>query len=153
MFNIRNILSTVLLASALFVSVSQAMQTTQGGQFQQSGRYQIHYMALTSTFLTPSVAKSYNIKRSRYNAFVNISILDTLIDNNPAVKAKVVGQAINLIGSIRQLKFREIIEGDAIYYIAELPFRNEERFTIHITSSNGDGLNSKISFKQQFYAD
>ncbi len=149
MCNIRAFISSLVLGLTILASSAHA---TQGGQYQQSGRYQIHYMALSSTFLTPAVAKTYDIKRSRYNAFINISILDTLIDNNPAVKAKVIGQAINLTGSIRKLTFREIIEGDAIYYIAQLPFRNDERFTIHISSSNGDGLNSKISFKQEFYA-
>ncbi|MDP2562369.1 DUF4426 domain-containing protein [Psychrobium sp. 1_MG-2023] len=142
-----------LLSLSLISTQSFANSQTQGGQFQQSGRYQVHYMALSSTFLTPQVAMAYNIKRSRYNAFVNISVLDTLIDGNPAVKANITGKAVNLTGNTRQLTFKEVIEGNAIYYIAELPFRNEERFTIQINSSNKDGLNSRVSFKQQFYAD
>jgi len=128
-------------------------QAAQGGQFEQSGRYQVHYMALSSTFLTPKIAKTYQIKRSRYNAFVNISILDTLLDGNPAVKANITGKAVNLTGNTRQLTFKEVIEGDAIYYIAELPFRNDEQFTIQVSASNRHGLNSKVAFKQKFYAD
>ena len=143
----------LLLAISLLVATTTVFATTQGGQFQQSGRYQIHYMALSSTFLTPEVSKNYGIKRSRYNAFVNISILDTLQPGNPAVRGQVTGKAINLTGNTKTLKFKEIIEGDAIYYIAQLPFRNEERFTISVDSVNRDGLNSKINFKQQFYAD
>ena len=143
----------LLLAISLLVATTIAFATTQGGQFQQSGRYQIHYMALSTTFLTPEVSKNYGIKRSRYNAFVNISILDTLQPGNPAVRGQVTGKAINLTGNTKTLKFKEIIEGDAIYYIAQLPFRNEERFTISVDSVNRDGLNSKINFKQQFYAD
>ena len=143
----------LLLAISLLIATTTAFATTQAGQFQQSGRYQIHYMALSTTFLTPEVSKNYGIKRSRYNAFVNISILDTLQPGNPAVRGQVTGKAINLTGNTKTLKFKEIIEGDAIYYIAQLPFRNEERFTISVDSVNRDGLNSKINFKQQFYAD
>lgn len=150
-FRVRCASALLLLASSL--GLSQSANAFQGGQFEQSGRFQIHYMALSSTFLTPQIAKTYHIKRSRYNAFVNIAILDTLLDNNPAVHANITGKAVNLTGNTRQLEFKEVVEGDAIYYIAELPFRNDEQFTIHVSSSNRDGLNSKISFKQTFYAD
>jgi len=146
-------LSKILSVLALFIASTSLTMADSAGQYQQSGRYQVHYIALSSTFLTPEISKNYNIKRSRYNAFVNISILDTLIDGNPAVTGKLTGKAINLTGNTRTLDFKEIIEGDAIYYIAELPFRNEERFTISVNLVNKDGLNSKISFKQQFYAE
>lgn len=149
-FLINLSLSLFVIASCFMANFGHA---TEGGQFQQSGRFQVHYMALSSTFLTPQVAKTYHIKRSRYNAFVNISVLDTLIDGNPSVKANITGKAVNLTGNTRQLKFKEVIEGDAIYYIAELPFRNDEQFTILVSSTNSDGLNSKINFKQQFYAE
>jgi len=141
------------LSLAILTVIAPLSHATQGGQFEQSGRFQVHYMALSSTFLTPKIAKTYNIKRSRYNAFVNISVLDTLIDGNPAVKASVTGKAVNLTGNTRQLTFKEVIEGDAIYYIAELPFRNDEKFTIQVSATNRDGLNSSIAFKQKFYAD
>jgi len=144
---------SVIMLIVASVSISTYSHATQGGQFEQSGRFQVHYMALSSTFLTPKIAKTYHIKRSRFNAFVNISVLDTLLDGNPAVKASISGKAVNLTGNTRQLDFKEVIEGDAIYYISELPFRNDEQFTIHVISTNKDGLNSKISFKQKFYAD
>lgn len=141
------------IITACLVLASSVSFAEEGGQFQQSGRYQIHYMALNTTFITPEISKDYGIKRSRYNAFINISVLDTLIAGNPAVRGKLTGKAVNLTGNTKTLEFKEIIEGNAIYYIAELPFRNEERFTISINAVNRDGLNSKISFKQQFYAD
>jgi len=145
-------LSIILLVIAA-LGFTKHSHATQGGQFEQSGRFQVHYMALSSTFLTPQIAKTYHIKRSRYNAFVNIAILDTLLDGNPAVNANVTGIAVNLTGNTRQLTFKEVIEGDAIYYIAELPFRNDEQFTIQVSSTNRDGLNSTINFRQKFYAE
>ena len=59
--------------TAILLLTSSASFAEEGGQFQQSGRYQIHYMALSTTFITPEISKNYSIKRSRYNAFVNIS--------------------------------------------------------------------------------
>lgn len=149
MISLNKILSVVTLciAGISFCFADDA------GQYQQSGRYQVHYMALNTTFLTPEISKNYSIKRSRYNAFVNVSILDTLIDGNPAIRGKLTGKAVNLTGNTKILEFKEVIEGNAIYYIAELPFRNEERFTITIEAINRDGLNSQISFKQKFFAD
>lgn len=143
----------ILVAVAIFVASVSFVFADEAGQYQQSGRFQIHYMALSTTFLTPEISKNYNIKRSRYNAFVNVSILDTLVAGHPPIRGKLTGKAVNLTGNTRVLEFKEVIEGDAIYYIAELPFRNEERYTINIQASNKDGLNSQISFKQQFYAD
>lgn len=153
---IKNLLLVSLtLVASIFTSVQAAEELTPstGGQFEQSGRYQIHYMALPSTLLDAKIASTYGIKRSSYNAFVNIAILDTLIDGNPAVTAKVTGTATNLTGKISTLTFIEVKEADAIYYIAQLPYRHKEQFTLQVRSVNKDGLNSHLKFTEQFYVD
>lgn len=149
----------ITLLSALLLSFSapsyaaddKDIQT--GGQYKQSGRFQIHYIALPTTLLTPKVASTYGIKRSSYNGFINISILDTVLDGNPAVSGKVTGEAVNLTGKIVKLDFKEIKESNAIYYIASIPFRHKEQFTIKVRAVNKDGLNSQVNFTQQFYVD
>lgn len=153
---IKNLLlaSVTLIASVLTsAQAAEELTPSNGGQFEQSGRYQIHYMALPSTLLDSKVAQTYGIKRSSYNAFVNIAILDTLIDGNPAITAKVTGTATNLTGSISTLSFIEVKEGDAIYYIAQLPYRHKEQFTLQVRSVNKDGLNSHLKFTEMFYVD
>ena len=50
-------------------------------------------------------------------------------------------------------KFKEIKEGSAIYYIASIPFRHKEQFTIQVRAVNSEGLNSLVKFTQQFYVD
>lgn len=153
MKNIYRIITTLLLFTGLAFSAqaNQELTPSNGGQYEQSGRYQIHYMALPTTILTAQVATTYGIKRSRYNGFVNIAILDTLLDGNPAVSGKVTGSATNLTGKQVALTFTQIKEGDAIYYIAQLPFHHKEQFTIQVRSTNRDGLNSNLKFIQQFY--
>ncbi|WP_163932666.1 DUF4426 domain-containing protein [Paraferrimonas sp. SM1919] len=117
------------------------------------GNYEIHYVAFPSTFITPEVAKQYGVERSRYNALVNISVLNRVMANNPAVEANVSGHARNLISTMKTLNFKEIKEGDAIYYIAEVGHRNEEVLNFEVQVSVGRSLNTKIKFNQKFYVD
>jgi hypothetical protein len=154
--SIKNIVvafTALVISSLNAVQANEELTPSSGGQFEQSGRYQVHYMALPSTLLESKIANTYGIKRSSYNAFVNIAILDTLIEGNPAVTGKLTGHATNLTGKITQLTFKEIKEGDAIYYIAQLPYRHKEQFTIQVRSVNRDGLNSHLKFTEQFYVD
>ncbi len=122
-------------------------------QKQSVGNYDIHYMALGSTFLTPSIARNYGIERSRYTGLVNIAILDTSQEGNPAVPVEISGIANNLLDARIELKFREIREGDAIYYIAEVPYRDDQEINFQIAIKHKNKLNTALKFKQKFYVD
>jgi hypothetical protein len=71
-----------------------------------------------------------------------------------AVSGAVSASAINLNGQLRGMALREIREGDAIYYIAELAIANEETliFTIDVTPLN-EASRFSIRFKKQFFVD
>ncbi len=123
------------------------------GQFNVIKDLEVHYSAFNAQFLTPEVARAYDIKRSSYNGVISISVLDRYQAGKPAIEAKVTGSAKNLLGSMRKLEFKAIKEGEAIYYIAQFPVTNEEllRFTINIDGQNkGKG---PIKFQQTFYTD
>ncbi|EGR2794937.1 hypothetical protein BOO30_01445 [Vibrio navarrensis] len=124
---------------------------TWAGQFKEIKDTEVHYVALSSTFLTPQVAKSYGLKRSEYSAIVNISVLDKSRVGKPALTATVKGQAKNLLGQIRTLTFKEIREGEAIYYIAELPVNHEESLTFDLDINAGLKGAGKLTFTQKFY--
>ncbi len=151
--NIKTLIIVSLCLVSLMTQAATELKPSTGGQFEQTGRYQVHYIALPSTILDSKIATTYGIKRSSSNAFVNISILDTLIDGTPAVTGKVTGTATNLTGKITNLTFKEIKEGNAIYYIAQLPYRHKEQFTLQIRSVNKHGLNSYLKFTEQFYVE
>lgn len=138
---------TLLLCLGSLAGVAQAEQK------QTVGHFDIHYMALGSTFLTPSIAKNYGIERSRYTGIINIAVLDTSEEGNPAVPVEISGLANNLIDARMQLKFREIREGDAIYYIAEVPYRDDQEINFQILIKHGNELNTTLAFKQKFYVD
>ena len=122
--------------------------------------YEIHYNAFTSTFLTPKIAKQYGIVRSKAVGVLNISVLKTnkataakeTLPN--AVAAHVEGMVTNNIQQQRRLSFRRIIEGDAIYYIAEFQYNNNELLVFDIAASPQGQLHPlKLRFSQNFYND
>lgn len=97
----------------------------------------MHYSAFNSTFLTPKVASSYQLTRNGYTAILNISVLDRASLGKPATEAKLTGHAKNLIGNLRELSFKQVKEGNAIYYLAEVPISNEEMLTFDIDVDAG----------------
>ena len=122
-------------------------------QKQQVGNFDIHYMALSSTFITPSIAKTYGIERSNYNGIVNIAVLDTSQEGNPPVAVEISGVANNLLDARITLDFKEIREGKAIYYIAQVPYRDDQEINFSIAVKYGNKLNTSVKFKQKFYVD
>jgi hypothetical protein len=116
------------------------------------GDINVHYIALGSTFLTPEVAKSYGIERSRYKGLINISVLDNTQAGNPSKTVNINGKARNDVGQIKSLEFTEVKEGDAVYYLAQVSYTNEETiyFDINITDK---GQQHNLKFSQKFYVD
>ncbi|AMG30177.1 DUF4426 domain-containing protein [Grimontia hollisae] len=125
----------------------------QAGQSKDIGTLEVHYSAFNSTFITPQVAKAYNLTRSGVNAIINIAVLDKAQSGKPALTATLTGEARNLLGTRKPLVFREVREGDAIYYLAELRFANEENYTFTIDISAEGNRSGKLTFNQVFYAD
>ncbi|EGT3627885.1 DUF4426 domain-containing protein [Morganella morganii] len=142
----RNILAVLALTASL-CGVANAEQK------ETVGNFDIHYMALGSTFLTPSIAKSYGIQRSSYTGIINIAVLDISEANKPAVPVEITGVANNLLDARINLTFKEIREGDAIYYIAEVPYRDDQEINFNIAIKHSNQLNTNLQFKQKFYVE
>lgn len=116
------------------------------------GAMQVHYIAIGTSFLTPEIAKAYEIQRSRYNALVNISVLDSSQAGNPAQTVSISGTAKNNVGQFKSIEFKEVSEGDAIYYLAEITYTNEETIHFDLKISNGRETQN-LKFSQKFYVD
>ncbi|TEW54572.1 DUF4426 domain-containing protein [Psychromonas sp. RZ22] len=146
MFRSITVFKALLMSTLLFSSVF-----ANAGQFKQFANLEVHYIALPSTFIQPDVAQKNNIKRSKYNGLLNLAILDNNQDKK-AVTAIITGTGRNLLGQTHQLKFTEIKEGKAIYYIAEYPFTNEEivNFDINIKTEK---KSNTLKFQHKFYVD
>ncbi|REL32187.1 DUF4426 domain-containing protein [Thalassotalea euphylliae] len=116
------------------------------------GAMDVHYMAIGATFLTPQVAKAYGIERSKYNALINISVMDNTKANKPAKAVAISGTAQNLTGQYKRLDFEEVREGQAIYYLAQLNFRDKEKVKFELTITDGSETH-ELMFNQTFYVD
>ncbi len=150
---LSNRITISLLAAALLsLLVSPTIQAEQSKVF---GSYTVHYSAFTTDNLTSSVAKLYNIPRSKKRALLNISVLKKTADgSSKPTKAIIKGTATNLSQQLRELEPREISEKGAIYYIAETPVDNAEilQYRLEITPQ-GEKTTYTLTFQQQFYTD
>jgi hypothetical protein len=115
---------------------------------QQSGAYTAHYTLVPTLFLKPDIATAYGIARSRDRALLNVSVLD--VDGRP-VRARLTGSVRNLLEQQQALTLREVTEGEAVYYLAEVRHTDREvlRFAIDILPP--DGPTQTLTFQQQMY--
>ncbi len=136
----------IIILSVFVTNVSYAEN------MKKLGSMNVHYMAIGSTFFTPEIAKAYGITRSRYNGLINISVLDNTKAGSPAKTVSISGQAKNNLGQFKSLDFQEVKEGDAIYYLAQVSYNDEE--TLHFTLEINDGKDQQtLKFSQKFYVD
>ncbi|AWL12878.1 hypothetical protein HMF8227_02426 [Saliniradius amylolyticus] len=135
---ILGLLMAVLLLASPLVNAEQ---------MKQLGPWDVHYMAVNTSFLTPEVARSYDIQRSNYKSLINISVLDSETQEPQSVS--VTGHAKNLIGTVKELDFKKVTEGQAIYYLAVLSFRDAEKYTFNIDIQHGNEQ-QKLTFSQKF---
>jgi hypothetical protein len=149
--------SLCLLALVLTASISHA-QTNQTQRIENSqsfGDYTVHFTVFNSTFVTPSVAQTYQLTRARDRSLVNISITRTSDEGTSlGLPAIIKGTASNLIQQQRSLTFREIDEGNAVYYIAPLRHSNEEvmNFAIDV-QPQGEEKSFQVRFTRTLHVD
>jgi hypothetical protein len=115
-------------------------------------RHVVHYTVLSTHFLSPEVARAYDLRRSRSRALVNVVIMERDGETLRPVSGKVSGQAVNLNRQVRHLRFREVRDGDAFYHLAEVPIRPGEvvDFRLHVTAAGGDEV-MPVNFRHAFY--
>jgi hypothetical protein len=136
---------TVALWLALLPGLVLAQQTETFGPFE------LHYSVVNTTFLDPTVAATYGITRGEKRAILNVAVRENLADGSRARAMELQGRTSDLMQQ-QTLDFREIREGDAIYYIAEFSFINEEwRFFEIEFRPEGATQSYTYKFKHQLY--
>lgn len=140
---IRLFIVSALLGAALLLFST----TVHAEQKVVVGEYEIHYIVIPTTFLRPEVADQYELPRGKNRALVNVSVLD----GDGAVKAGVSGSSRNLLEQRQVLKFTEVDEGNAVYYLALITHADEENHRISIQVELPDGKTEEINFVQKMY--
>ncbi|MEM0910642.1 MAG: DUF4426 domain-containing protein [Pseudomonadota bacterium] len=134
----------------LFVVLAFGNSPALAEQKKTIGDWDVHYIVIPTTFLTPEVARANDIQRSKFNALVNISVLDKR--SKKAQDVSVSGNARNLLGTNKILDFKKVTEGQAIYYLATVNFDDKEtlRFSLDISQPNNS---QQLTFQQRMYTD
>jgi hypothetical protein len=136
---------TVALWLALLPGLVFAQQTETFGPFE------LHYSVVNTTFLDPTVAATYGITRGEKRAILNLAVREKLAEGSEARPMVLQGRTSDLMQQ-QALEFREIREGEAIYYIAEFSFINEEwRFFEIEFRPEGATQSYTFKFKHQLY--
>ena len=132
----------------LFVLTALFSLSTSANE-QTVGDITIHYNALSTSNISPEVAKQYGITRSARNALVNIAVQK----NGKPVVANIFGHGKNLAGQLKELAFKEVKEENAIYYIATLTFTQGEKVSFDLqVQPEKEGKLLPLSFKQELFA-
>lgn len=115
------------------------------------GNYIVHYNAISTESLPPTVARAYGITRSKNRGLLNISVLKKGGDFQ-GVEADFEVSATNLTGQFRNIELRKIQEKNAVYYISEFSVANKETLDFSIKVTTADNQSANIKLRQQFFS-
>ena len=149
MFNLINKLFKTLFILALsFASLNSYAESSM-----EFGDYVVHYNAFRSDTISPEVAKQHGLARASNRVLINITVLKKVMNTSgKPTSSKVTGHASNLTGQFKQLEFKEITEGTAIYYLAETKISDGEflKFEIKIIPE-GETRAARLNFNKRFF--
>ncbi|WP_047534538.1 DUF4426 domain-containing protein [Pseudomonas sp. 11/12A] len=138
-------LALFLLTACLSVT-AMAADVIKGERQETFGDVTVHYNTFNSTYLTPDIAKSAELIRSKTQGVINISVIK---DGKPQM-AQVSGSVKDLTSKSVPLTFKQITEQGAVYYIAQYPVPQQETRTFEIKVQTGDKINT-INFNQELF--
>ncbi|KQN44533.1 homoserine acetyltransferase [Pseudomonas sp. Leaf48] len=136
----------LFLLTACLSATAMAADVIKGERQETFGDVTVHYNTFNSTYLTPDIAKAAELVRSKNQGVINVS----LIKEGKPVMAQVSGSVKDLTSQTVPLKFKQITEQGAIYYIAQFPVNQQEVRTFEIKVQNGDKINT-INFNQELF--
>ena len=116
---------------------------------QTFGELDVHYSVFNSSFLQPDVAAAAGLTRSKTVGVLNIAALK----DGKGQATKVSGTLKNLLGQTSELKFKQVLESGAVYYLAEFPLRQREMLTFSIQVQIGDAAPHTLTFNQEVFPD
>ena len=136
----------LLLLTACLSASALAADVIKGERQETFGDVTVHYNTFNSTFLQPDIARAAELIRSKHQGVINVSVIK---DGKPLI-ASVTGTVKDLTSASVPLKFRQVTEQGAIYYIAQYPVPQQETRTFEIKVQNGDKINT-LNFNQELF--
>lgn len=140
-----NRLALFLITACLSVG-AMAADAIKGERKEVFGDVTVHYNTFNSTFLTPDIAKAAGLTRNKNQGVINVSVLKAGVP----LTTEVSGTVKDLTSQSVSLKFKQVIEQGAIYYIAQYPVPQQENRTFEIQVRIGDKINT-LKFNQELF--
>ena len=142
----------IIAAPLLALLVLAAGAIAQDRSVEQFGDHKVYYSAFNSSFITPEVADVYSITRGKDKGLVNIAVVPG--EQPGGTTALVTGVVNDLLQRQQVLEFREVREGDAVYYLAPFEFEHEDPLTFKVTVRPADSSREhSFTFQRTFYHD
>lgn len=137
-------------AVSLAVLLALAASGAKAEQMQRFGAFAAHYVVIPSLFLQPDIAQRHGLRRGPGLSLVNVSVLDS--DGNGR-RCVIKGTARNLLEQATPLRFQEVREGAAVYYLAQIRHADQEvmRFSLDIQPDQGKPFT--LNFQQRLHED
>lgn len=145
---INNLFKLLFISAFSLVSLNSFAENSK-----EFGDYVIHYNAFRSDTISPDVAKQYGLTRASNRILINIAVLKKVLNTTgKPTSSKVTGHASNLTGQLKNLEFKEITEGNAIYYLASTKISDGEflKFDIKIIP-DGETRAARLRFDKRFF--
>lgn len=143
----------VRYSTAFVLGLMLLFSTAQADQKVTFNGYELHYIALNSTMLTPEIAGQYGLVRSGQQALLNLSVLEQRRNDVavPVPNAEVTVRVRNLLGQSNRLDMRVIEEQNARYFIGSVPFDDREVLWFDIVVSIPGERDFEFSFSQELW--
>lgn len=152
--SLRHHLAFLALISALLLLLLCVPRAAAAGQSERFGNFEVYYSALSTDMLTPEVARAYGLVRSSHQGLVNIAIkrIDAGGDG-PAVAGAVSGSAVNLSGQRVPVEFKQVKDGDAIYYLGTFPISGSDTVRFELTVAPQGDAAHRLNFSRDYVVD
>lgn len=123
-------------------------------QARDFGDYVVHYNAVPTDVIPPSVAREYGIRRSDDRGLLNIAVEKKVAGGtSQSVPARIQVHAVNLAEQIKAVELRAAGSGGYTYYIGTFPVADREviDFTVEIRPEGSD-RELVLEFRSRFVA-
>ena len=135
-----------LVFSIFFTTATMAAESLDFGD------YTVDHTTFPSTLIDAEIAKTYGIKRSKYETLLNVFVSKK--GTQGGVEVNITGTATNLLGQQQNLRFLKIKEENTVYYIAPVRVTGEDLMKFKITCTLlDDSEQFDLGFSKTLYKD
>ncbi len=139
----------------VFVLMVSAFNLKADDQISEFDEYIVRHSVIPSTLIRPEIAQEYDLVRSRSMALLNVAVQAR--EGEPddpirAVSAHLEGHVTNSVQQQQRLSFRQVREGDAVYYLAQFQYRDGELLVFNLNvSPYGGQQNLPVRFSRELF--